>query len=159
MRTSPPLLLFSLAALLCAAAAHGQSNLPPSLFTSSDRAQELIQGPSVDTLDSRVDTMHVFTRVDVMPEPMEELFQGCAKVPPTGSALEDECLLHTKVYVRFIVERDGSVSSPAVVRSACPTLDKMALGCVEHMRPLQPGKLKGVPVRVQMVIPMQFEPR
>ncbi len=158
--TSWILTAFTLAAVLCAATVEGQSNLPPSLFNSSDRAQELIQGPSVDTLDPRVDTMHVFTRVDVMPEPQFSVTSLCTgQILVEQSELEPECTQHTKVYLRFIVERDGTTTSPAVVKRACPTLDRIALGCLDHMPRWKPGSLKGVPVRVQMVYPIQFEPR
>ena len=163
MRRSPrsfvPALVLTFA-MLAVVSAQGQSNLPPSLFNSSDRAQELIQGPSADTLDPRVDTMHVFTRVDVMPESMASVTSLCTgQIQMDRTELEPDCLQHTKVYLRFIVERDGKTTSPAVVKGACPTLDRVALSCLDVMPRWQPGLLKGVPVRVQMVYPVQFELR
>ena len=153
-------LTFALVAVLWVTAAQGQSNLPPGLFTSSDGAHELILGPSTDTLDPRVDTMHVFTRVDVMPESQVSVTSPCTgQLLVDQGELEPDCLQHTKVYLRFIVERDGRTTSPAVVKGACPTLDRVALGCLDQMPRWKPGLLKGVPVRVQMVMPIQFEPR
>ena len=117
-------------------------------------------GESTDTLDPRVDTMHVFTRVDVMPESQVSVTSPCTgQLLVDQGELEPDCLQHTKVYLRFIVERDGRTTSPAVVKGACPTLDRVALGCLDHMPRWKPGLLKGVPVRVQMVMPIQFEPR
>lgn len=152
-------LTFALVAVLWVTAAQGQSNLPPGLFTSSDRAQELIQGPSIDTLDPRVDTMHVFTRVDVMPAPGVSLPPACGNTSLPPDQMEPECLTRTKVYLRFIVERDGSTTSPSVVKGACPTLDRLALQQLAGMPPWKPGQVEGVPVRVQMVMPIQFDPR
>lgn len=61
------------------------------------------------------------------------------------------------VVVSFIVEKDGSISSPQVVRSADKGLDQEALRVVQNMPTWIPGKQKGIPVRVQFNIPFRFK--
>jgi len=151
-------LTFALAAVLWVTVAQGQSNLPPSLFNSSDRAQELIQGPSADTLDPRTDTMHVFTRVDVMPvAPLASVYNCDHVVFDTGDSMT-VCADLIKLYIRFTVERNGLVSSPTILKRTVGgegPWDKLALDCVSNMPAWKPGQLKGVPVRVQMILPVK----
>jgi protein TonB len=52
-----------------------------------------------------------------------------------------------KVVVRFIVEKDGSINQPQVVRSAHPSLDEEALRVVKTMPRWKPGKQQGRAVR------------
>lgn len=61
-----------------------------------------------------------------------------------------------KVIVRFVVEKDGSISNPMVVRGISPHLDGEAIRVVSIMPKWKPGIQKGQPVRVQFTIPITF---
>ncbi len=61
-----------------------------------------------------------------------------------------------KVFVSFVVGKNGSVSNAKVVRSVDPELDKEALRVVNAMEKWTPGKEKGKPVKVQFTLPIQF---
>ena len=62
------------------------------------------------------------------------------------------------IYVSFIVERDGSVSSAKIIRSIDKgkSLEKEALRVVTHMPKWKPGMQGGKPVRVQYTLPVRF---
>jgi protein TonB len=60
------------------------------------------------------------------------------------------------VYVNFIIERDGSVSSVKVLRSPHPLLSEEAVRVVTSMPDWIPGKQRDRPVRVSMNIPIRF---
>jgi periplasmic protein TonB len=62
-----------------------------------------------------------------------------------------------KVVVRFIVEKDGSINQPQVVRSAHPSLDEEALRVVKMMPRWKPGKQQGRAVRSYFTLPIKFE--
>ena len=61
-----------------------------------------------------------------------------------------------RVIVRFTVEKDGSITSPEVIKPVDPLLDAEALRIVKMMPKWQPGKQRGKEVRVQFTIPVTF---
>ena len=62
-----------------------------------------------------------------------------------------------RVTVRFIVEKDGSISNVKPVLSVHPLLDKEAVRVVESMPKWSPGKQNGKPVRVRFNVPVMFK--
>ena len=62
-----------------------------------------------------------------------------------------------KVSVKFVIEKDGSIADPVVVRSVDPYLDKEALRVVKSMPKWKPGKQRGKPVRVSYTVPVIFK--
>lgn len=62
-----------------------------------------------------------------------------------------------KVFVRFIVGKDGQIIEPEVVRSVYPTLDEESLRVVRLLSRWTPGKLRGIPVKSQFVLPIFFK--
>lgn len=67
----------------------------------------------------------------------------------------DACILG-RVVVRFIVEKDGSISNPRVIRSLYPSMDKEALRIVSSMPKWIPGSIGGKTVRAEYNIPVSF---
>ncbi len=61
-----------------------------------------------------------------------------------------------KVFVQFIVEKDGSVDSVWVKRSAHPLLDAEALRVVQLMDGWKPATQNDKPVRVTYMLPISF---
>ena len=61
-----------------------------------------------------------------------------------------------RVIIQFVVERDGSITEPKVVRGVDPDLDKEALRVVSAMPNWKPGKHKGEVVRVKYTLPIMF---
>ena len=62
-----------------------------------------------------------------------------------------------RVTVRFIVEKDGSISNVKPVLSVHPLLNKEAVRVVESMPKWSPGKQNGKPVRVRFNVPVMFK--
>lgn len=60
------------------------------------------------------------------------------------------------VYVSFIVEKDGSISTVKVLRGVHPLLDDEAVRVVNMMPNWSPGLQRGKPVRVQFNLPIRF---
>ena len=61
-----------------------------------------------------------------------------------------------KVVVSFIVNKDGSISSPTVVKSVDPLLDMEALRVIKMMPRWKPGMEKGKVCRTMFAIPVNF---
>lgn len=62
-----------------------------------------------------------------------------------------------RVTVRFIVEKDGSISNVSPIHPVHPLLDKEAIRVVKSMPKWSPGKQHGKPVRVQLIVPIMFK--
>ena len=63
------------------------------------------------------------------------------------------------VYVSFIVEKDGSVSTVELLRGIGGGLDEVALEAIRSMPDWNPGKQRGIPQRVNMKVPFKFQLR
>lgn len=61
-----------------------------------------------------------------------------------------------RVFVYFVVEKDGRIERASIARSVDPVLDAEALRVVKLMPKWKPGKNKGKPVRVSYTIPINF---
>lgn len=62
-----------------------------------------------------------------------------------------------RVYVQFVVEKDGRVSNVKVVRHVDPSLDKEAVRVISEMPKWKPGKQRSIPVRVSYTLPITFK--
>lgn len=69
-------------------------------------------------------------------------------------ALRDS--IQGRVIVQFVVEKDGSVSNPRVVRSVSPSLDAEAVRIVLQMPRWTPGKDMGTARRFRFSVPVRF---
>lgn len=61
-----------------------------------------------------------------------------------------------KVYVTFVVDKDGSISDARVARGVDPSIDKEALRVVNLLPKWKPGKQRGKAVRVSYTVPINF---
>ena len=111
--------------------------------------------------------------VEVEPEPEEEeIFMVVEDQPefPGGTAALLEYLrknikypaicrennIQGRVLVTFIVNKDGAIVEPEVVKSVNPSLDKEALRVISTMPNWKPGSQRGKPVRVKYTVPVNF---
>ena len=61
-----------------------------------------------------------------------------------------------KVFVQFVIEKDGSITNAKIARSASTLLDAEALRIVNNMPQWIPGKQRGKVVRVAYTLPISF---
>lgn len=67
--------------------------------------------------------------------------------------------IHGRVYVKFVVEKDGSISDVEVVRSVHPSLDAESVRVVKLMSgKWTPATERGKPVRSMFTLPFVFKP-
>lgn len=62
-----------------------------------------------------------------------------------------------RVIVSFVVDADGSVCQPSVLKSVDPLLDNEALRVVNAMPKWTPGESGGKPVAVRFTLPVSFK--
>ena len=61
-----------------------------------------------------------------------------------------------RVIATFVVEKDGSISQPTIVKSVDPLLDAEAIRVISAMPNWKPGKQNGKVVRVKYTVPLSF---
>ena len=67
--------------------------------------------------------------------------------------------IHGRVYVKFVVEKDGSISDVEVVRSLHPSLDAESVRVVKLMSgKWTPATEREKPVRSKFTLPFVFKP-
>ena len=113
-----------------------------------------------DDSDEETDDSEVYTGVvDVMPEypggmnAMFDFIQKNVKYPESAKKKGIE----GKVYVQFVVEKDGSISDINILRGVSKDIDAEAVRVVKAMPKWKPGIQKGKPVRVQYTMPFSFK--
>lgn len=115
--------------------------------------------PKVDpVVEEVVEEPVIFVTAEVMPE-----FPGgtAALMQYLGKnihypAVAQENGVQGKVIVQFIVDVDGSIVNPVVVRSVDPYLDKEAIRVIASMPKWKPGMQRNKPVRVKYTVPVAF---
>ena len=70
--------------------------------------------------------------------------------------MAQETGIQGSVLVQLVVEKDGSVSVVEVLKSPDKLLTDEALRVIKKSPKFTPGKQRGVPVRVQFVLPVRF---
>ena len=62
-----------------------------------------------------------------------------------------------RVVVQFVVDEDGSIITPKIVRSIEPSLDEEALRIIKMLPRWRPGALNGKVVKVKYTVPVAFK--
>ena len=81
-----------------------------------------------------------------------EFLDANMKYPPI--AMENG--LEGRVYLSFIVEKDGSLSKIKIIRSISKECDEEAIRLVKLMPKWKPAKQRGEPVRHEYNLPINF---
>lgn len=69
--------------------------------------------------------------------------------------LEDSCI-EGRIIVKFVVDEEGNIFNPVVVRSLHPLLDSIAVTIVKEIPKWEPGNLRGKPMAVKYTVPVVF---
>jgi protein TonB len=104
------------------------------------------------------DDSQVFFIVEEMPEfpggemALRQFIANAIKYP----VIAQENGIQGKVYVSFVVGKDGQVSGAKIIRGVDPSLDKEAIRVVNSLPRWKPGKQQGKTVRVSFSVPISF---
>jgi len=128
--------------------------------TEADEETEIDVSPIVVDYapEEKEEEEQVFYIVEEMPEfpggelALRKFIANAIKYP----VIAQENGVEGKVYVSFVVGKDGQVTNARVVRSVDPSLDQEALRVVNSLPVWKPGKQRGQPVRVAFSVPISF---
>ena len=159
---------------------------PPPPPPSQSRVFELVEVPDVEEieedinidLDIEVTEDMVIEQVEIeapeiVEEEAEEIFTVVENQPqPIGGYeafykyIYDEIKYPTfalrsnvegRVFVQFVVEKDGTLTDFVIARGIGAGCDEEALRVLRGAPNWQPGKQRGKPVRVRMILPITFK--
>lgn len=103
-------------------------------------------------------TKRVFTRADIEPSfpggipAFHDYIQNNLQYPMVARLLG----LTGKVYLSFIVEKDGSISNVKPIKCLGAGCESEAVRVISMSPKWQPGQLHGMPVRVMYTVPINF---
>jgi periplasmic protein TonB len=124
-------------------AASGQPETPDSTDAVQSEKQDTIKYVQVDEHAS-------------FPGGFENLSKWLSKNLSYPESAKDS-LLEGVVYVQFVVEEDGRLTSIEARQGVHPLLDSAAIAAIAKMPPWIPGKFEGKAVRSIFILPIQFQ--
>lgn len=118
----------------------------------------LYAGISFSKQESKKDTAEIYTTAEQMPsfpggkDALSKYIRKQLHYPKT--AMKNG--VQGKVVVRFVVEKDGSITNANIISSLGPDCDKEALRVINAMPKWDPGMQNGVFVAVYYNLPITF---
>lgn len=101
----------------------------------------------------------IFTIVEDQPEPpggMSAFYQYIAKNLKYPSQAR-RMGIEGKVFVQFVVDKDGSITEVQAVKGIGAGCDEEAVRVIGEAQKWKPGKQRGRPVKVRMILPITFK--
>ena len=124
-----------------------------------NQAQQEYVAPVVETVEEDVKDEEIFVSVEKMPEfpggeeKLYKYLRDNLKYPDMATQQN----IQGKVYVQFVVEKDGSIANPKVLRDIGGGCGDEALRVVRAMPKWTPGIQRTKKVRVQYTLPVNFQ--
>lgn len=110
------------------------------------------------TIETKTETTKDSASIETLPEfpgGNEALMKFISKnLKYPKSAIKDD--IQGKVYVKFIVDKNGFVKDAHIAKGVREDLDKAALDVVNKMLQWKPGTQKGKTVEVKFTLPIAF---
>lgn len=107
--------------------------------------------------DEETGEAEIFQVVENMPVFSEGNVQAWIAKNVKYPVIARENGIQGKVYVQFVIEKNGGISDVRIVRGVDTSLDKEAARVVGIMPKWTPGKQRGKPVRVSYTLPINFQ--
>ena len=126
--------------------------------TEADDNTVIDVAPVIQQQAEEEEESEVFFIVENMPEfpggelALRKFIANAIKYP----VIAQENGVQGKVYVNFVVDKDGSVIQARIARGVDSSLDKEALRVVNSLPKWKPGMQRGKPVKVSYTVPISF---
>lgn len=134
--------------------------IPPARYASPDKEQDNCSEPKsmvvqTDTISENVIFGDVPEQAASFPGGMQKLQEFINENIQYTEEMNETCA-QGRVIVQFVIEKDGTVTNPKVVRSIGPLFDKEALRIVSIMPKWIPARRNGNVIRTTYVVPVTF---
>ena len=124
----------------------------------ADDATEFEEYVPPEEDEEEVEEQQIFQVVENMPEfpggraALMKYLATNIKYPPYAK----EAGIQGRVFINFVVEKDGSITAVKVLRGIGGGCDEEAIRVVKNMPKWSPGMQRGKPVRVSFNLPVKF---
>jgi TonB family protein len=119
--------------------------------TQRDTMKVIVAPPrSEEILELPIDEEPVFAEGEVA---MQKFIKDNLVYPSEAKEKSEQ----GKVFVRFVVEVDGSITNVSIARGVSPSLDAEAIRIVKMMPKWKPGEYREKAVKSNVVIPIFFK--
>lgn len=133
--------------------------VPVDAGDNANLGQEAYVAPVIEEVEVEKKEEEIFVTVEENPEypgGEAELYKYLGKNLKYPDIAKEQNL-EGRVFVTFVVEKDGSISSPRVTRDIGGGCGEEALRVVRGMPKWKPGRQRGAPVRTQFNLPVIFQ--
>ncbi|MEQ9414717.1 MAG: energy transducer TonB [Cyclobacteriaceae bacterium] len=126
---------------------------------SEESRIEEITIPALDNTIEKEDTDAIFTIVEspAAPKGGFEAFYLDIAERMNYPAQARRMAVEGRVFVEFVINRDGSLTDLSVIKGIGAGCDEEAIRVLKTAPPWTPGKQRGKPVRQKMVLPIVFK--
>jgi protein TonB len=132
---------------------------PPPKNPKDPDSDVLINMPPGANAQTSLDTGKVYTSVEQEPsfpggpKRWSEYIKANLKYPEVAKAND----VQGRVFVTFVVERDGSVTNPKILRGIGNGCDEEVVRLLKNCPKWNPGMQNGKALRVQYIVPVEFK--
>lgn len=119
--------------------------VPPSNNNTFDIPEEKAEEPILNIFE-----------LEKEPEGREAFYKYISKHIKYPRAAQ-QANINGTVYVQFVIDLDGSISNAQVVKGIGYGCDEEAIRVIQNAPKWTPGKQRGRPARVRMVLPVSFK--
>lgn len=125
-------------------------------MTENTAVEEVVYVPEVEMEEEKAE--EIFTIVEQRPEPVGGLsaFYKYVSSQMEYPAIAKRNNIQGKVYLRFVVDKDGSIGNVEVLKGIGAGCDEEAIRVLEGSPKWTPGKQRGRAVKVYMTLPIIF---
>ncbi|MCI9845149.1 energy transducer TonB [Flavobacterium pectinovorum] len=132
----------------------GKNLKSKTTFTETYENGKLVSGISKDSLNIE----YPYTVLDQRPSPKKGMSSFYSYV---GKSLyipvEARNKVSGKIHLTFIVDKDGSLIEPKILKGIGHGLDESAITVIKHAKKWNPGIRRGTPVRVLYSLPITIQ--
>ena len=135
----------------CSSNTSDKTSLPEQSVSENETATPVaIEVP--DTLGKTYDAVEVMPEFPGGSAELLKYLSTHIKYPTMSQEMGSQ----GRVIVQFVVDKDGSITNPTVVRGVDAYLDKEAIRVISGMPKWKPGVQNGKKVRVKYTVPVVF---
>jgi len=130
-----------------------------STVTQEGPTEVVFEEPVQEVVQEGNDDDKIFTVVEQQPEypggmeAMAKFIGKNLKYPSTARRMG----VDGKVFVQFVVDKEGKISDVQVIKGVSADCDKEAVRVVQMMPAWKPGKQNGKAVKARFVLPIRFK--
>lgn len=126
------------------------------MTTNDKTVHEKKISDTTEIMIMKIDNDTIYTFAEEMPAfPGGD--QGLMEYVNKNIKYPEEAKVEGRVFIGFVIEKDGSVNEVKVIRGIGELCDNEAIRMVKSMPNWKPGQIMGQPVRVRFQLPVNFK--